>query len=170
MKVYKLFLAILFAIGFTACITDGEKYNNLWSLGVGEDLPDFQVTLSDGTNISTDDLADKTAIIVLFNTECDDCRRELPELQKVYTETSDYTVWIAISREENESSVEKFWGTNKLTIPYSAQSDRRIYELFAGSGIPRLYISQHQTIKATFGPDKLPDKEQLIAAINNIAR
>ncbi len=47
---------------------------------------------------------------------------------------------LAISREENEESVAAYWAANGLLIPYSPQEDRRIYNLFATSIIPRIYF------------------------------
>ena len=170
MRIYNLFLSLLFAIGFTSCITDGESYSDLWSISVGDRLPDFTVTTSGGETFSTADLANGTAVIIFFNTECEDCRQELPELQKVYDQTRDKTVWIAISREENELSIEKFWQAKGLTIPYSAQTDRKIYQQFANSGIPRLFIASQKAIKAAFDPDKIPATDQLTAIINQTDR
>lgn len=170
MRLYILTITLLFAIGFTSCITDGESYNDLWSISVGEKLPEFSVAMSDGSTVSSNNLENKLAVIILFNTGCGDCRRELPELQKAYTDTSDDAVWVAISREEDAVSVEKYWQQNALTIPYSAQADRKIYELFASSGIPRIYISDNGIIKAAFGPDDTPSAEQLTSTITRIDR
>ena len=47
---------------------------------------------------------------------------------------------MAISREEDEASVAAFWADNGLQMPYSAQTDRSIYNLFATSIIPRIYF------------------------------
>jgi hypothetical protein len=47
---------------------------------------------------------------------------------------------VAISRAEGEQSVADFWSANNLQIPYSAQEDRKIYDLFASSVIPRVYF------------------------------
>ncbi len=126
--------------------------------------------MSDGQVISSDDLVDQKAVIVLFNTGCGDCRRELPELQKAYVATADNAVWIAISREENERSVATYWGNTHLTIPYSAQPDRHVYELFANIGIPRVYIVANQTITEAFGPDDSPSADKLTAIIKSIKR
>ena len=35
----------------------------------------------------------------------------------------------------------RFWEENHLTMPYSPQSDRTIYSLFALRTIPRIYLS-----------------------------
>ena len=53
---------------------------------------------------------------------------------------------VAISRAEDEDAVAAYWKDNGLQIPYSAQNDRRIYELFASSIIPRIYFVSAQGI------------------------
>ena len=47
---------------------------------------------------------------------------------------------IAIAREESAPEIAAYWQANALSIPYSPQSDRRIFSLFASSTIPRVYI------------------------------
>lgn len=51
---------------------------------------------------------------------------------------------VAISRGEGEDMVAPFWEEYDLQIPYSAQSDRQIYNLFASSIIPRVYFVSAQ--------------------------
>ena len=47
---------------------------------------------------------------------------------------------VAISRAEDEDMVAPFWEEYGLEIPYSAQPDRRIYDMFAKSIVPRVYF------------------------------
>ncbi|MDE5555470.1 MAG: redoxin domain-containing protein, partial [Muribaculaceae bacterium] len=71
---------IFFAIGFASCITDGESYSDSWSIADGSKLPEFQVKTSNGSVFSSSDISDNVAVIVFFNTDCIDCRKELPEM------------------------------------------------------------------------------------------
>lgn len=112
---------------------------------VGDRVPVFTVETvgADGTRgtFSTSQLSGET-VIVLFNTSCGDCRRELPRLNEYYLEHryDEGFQMVAISREEGAESVAAFWKEQGLSIPYSAQTDRRIYQLFASSIIPRVYF------------------------------
>ena len=112
---------------------------------VGDRVPVFTVETvdADGTTgtFSTTQLTGET-VIVLFNTSCGDCRRELPLLNDYYLEHRDDEgfLMVAISREEGAESVAAYWKEQGLSIPYSAQTDRRIYQLFASSIIPRVYF------------------------------
>ena len=112
---------------------------------VGSRVPIFSVNVVDyeglTTSFSTNRLYGET-VIVFFSTQCKDCQRELPELNEYYVKHKDDNGFqmVAISRAEGEQSVADFWSANNLQIPYSAQEDRKIYDLFASSVIPRVYF------------------------------
>ena len=112
---------------------------------VGSRVPIFSVNVVDyeglTTSFSTNRLYGET-VIVFFSTQCKDCQRELPELNEYYLKHKDDEGFqmVAISRAEGEQSVADFWSANNLQIPYSAQEDRKIYDLFASSVIPRVYF------------------------------
>lgn len=161
-------LTFIFAIGFASCITDGESYSEPWSIANGSKVPEFCVTTVDGKDFDSWDLSGKRAVIVFFNTECNDCRRELPKLQKAYEATCNDYEWIAIGRDQDGPKAASFWKENDLTIPYSAISDRSIYSLFASAGIPRVYIVDNLTIVAQFAPETPIDAETLIKTLNTL--
>lgn len=129
-----IFLVSLLSDG---CVADNEEPE--WSLGVGDALPSFSVTMNDGSVLNSKELTGREAVICFFNTDCPDCQRELPILQKEYNRREKDMVYICISREENEGKIADYWHDHGLTLPYSAQTDRRIYNLFANVGIPRIY-------------------------------
>jgi peroxiredoxin len=112
---------------------------------VGDRVPAFSVetVLADGSTatFSTAQLTGET-VIVLFNTSCGDCQRELPRMNDYYLQHCGDKGFqmVAISREEGAESVAAYWKEQGLSIPYSAQTDRRIYNLFASSIIPRTYF------------------------------
>lgn len=104
----------------------------------GDTLPDFSMVLNDGSELTTQSLKGKVVVLIFFHTECPDCQKELPVIQQLYEEyaTNEEVAIYAISREESEEEVADYWERNSLTIHYSAQDDRRVYELFSTSGIP----------------------------------
>lgn len=107
---------------------------------VGQQVPSFVVSINDGTTFNSSQMGRKPVCIVFFNTSCSDCRKELPIVQQIYEEFSDSIQFVCISRAEDRKSIQAFWTQKRLTLPYSAQTDRKIYNLFALSSIPRLYI------------------------------
>lgn len=143
---------VSFILMFCGCVTDRDEPE--WSLQPGARLPDFEVTLNNGDHVTTESLKGKGGIIVFFSTACSDCRRELPEIQRYYEECLSQNrqeVFMCISREEGWESIESYWRDNGFTMPYSAQTDRRIYNLFATSGIPRVYeVNQELVITRAY--------------------
>lgn len=171
MKHAGIFYLILlpFLMIMNSCVTDDEP-DNFRSLTVGDSLPNFTVVLNNGETVNPEILKGKVSLIVFFNTSCGDCRRELPEIQVVYEELKqDPEIKIfAISRAQENRSIEEYWKENHLTIPYSAQNDRKIYNLFAQSVIPRIYIADSQgIITAAFGDKDMPDAAGLIESIES---
>lgn len=164
MNFIKHFCAILLIVLLQSCVTEDEPSGA--AIKPGDTCPEFDITLNDGTLVSTEDLRGHISIIAFFNTSCGDCRAELPELQKVY----DYirvnnpeVKLICISREETAYSIERYWKENSLTLPYSAQPDRNIYNKFATTGIPRIYIFDPSlTLIAYFTDNPLPTAETII--------
>lgn len=125
-------------------------------INVGSPLPTFSVfvhdvyTMNDGTTqptfsnarlVTTDSLRGKPSVIIFFNTTCPDCQRELPALNSRFLRSNTDTTFVAISRQEAFDAVSSYWLQHNLSIPFSAQSDRAVYSLFAKKGIPRIYIS-----------------------------
>ena len=117
---------------------------------VGDRVPSFSVTITDGgeeRTFSTSQLTGET-VIVFFNTWCPDCQRELPRLNQYYLQHKDDKGFqmVAISRGEGKDVVARFWSEHELLIPYAAQEDASIYELFASGIIPRVYFVSAQGI------------------------
>jgi peroxiredoxin len=136
----------------------------------GDVLPDFSVVLNDGSELSRKSLEGKVAVLVFFHTGCPDCRKELPIIQQLYEEYAAHegAGIYAISREEGREEVGDYWAENSLTIPYSAQDDRRIYELFSTSGIPRVYVcGQDGRIVSMYSDNPIATYSQLKADVEN---
>lgn len=120
-------------------------------LSVGDYIPDFTITMNDGSALTGAQLREGVTCIVFFTTECSDCRLTLPHIQKAYDEYSGKGVqFVLISREDDATSVDRYWIQQEFTMPYSAQSDRDIYELFARTRVPRVYICKDGQIKQIF--------------------
>ena len=153
----------MFVCSLQACISDEPRQGT--DLLPGDSLPVFSVTLTDGSVISNKSLEGKRSLIVFFNTSCPDCQQELPVIQEIYDiiKDDDRFVCLAISRQEGEESVEEYWAANNFTIPVSPQLSRDIYNLFASSGIPRIFISDTTGIITFASSDvDMPDFQSLL--------
>ena len=135
---------VLLCLLITGCGSIHDEDDVTERVHVGDRVPSFAVEMvKDGVSstFSTSHLTGET-VIVFFSVKCGDCKRELPELNDYYLAHKDDPGFqmIAISRAEGEDLVVPFWEEYGLQIPYSAQTDRHIYELFASSVIPRVYF------------------------------
>ena len=152
-------LALMVLVLFSSCISDDPSEET--SLGVGDSLPTFQVTMNDGSTIRTADLLGGVSVIVLFSVDCGDCRVELPEVQRLWDMQLGIPI-VLIARENTEEQIKTFWQQAQLTMNYSPQSDRKIYSLFASSRVPRIYISDAQgIIRFSHADDAMPSAEQM---------
>lgn len=154
---------------FSSCVNDDDPENT--GVGVGDRLPEFKVTLSDNSTVSTQSLKGKVAAIEFFNTSCEDCRRSFPEFQKAYDSfsTNPDVVFVAIAREEDYSSIRQYWDSNNLSIPFAPETGRSCYNLFATVGIPRLYIADRNgIIVAAFGPEDYPSAGSITELIEKL--
>lgn len=150
---------IVMALIIGSCIK--EKQTGA-ELVVGDRIPEFTVTLDSGVSVSGTDLSQGVSCIVFFHTTCPDCRKALPILQEVYEQYCSKDVkFLLISREELAESIELFWTENSLTMPYSAQKDRSVYEKFAKTRIPRLYICKEGIITRIFTDNPVPTYEDI---------
>ena len=143
-----LFRVLMMAFMLVGCTidehNDGPDPDESNLIRVGDRLPRFSVDVitDDGiSSFSTERLTGQT-VIVFFNTSCSDCQRELPELNDYYLARRSEPGFqmVAIAREEGRESIAAFWQAHHLSIPYSPQSDRHIFSLFATQTIPRVYI------------------------------
>lgn len=151
----------------TSCVTDDEE--DAPSAGadlvVGNPIPDFTVTMNDGSRVEDEDLLGHVSLIVFFHTGCKDCQKELPVIQRFYDSYPQCRV-VCISRAETEKSIAGYWKENGLTMPYSAQPDKTVFGLFATQSIPRVYVvDAGGIIRAIFTDNPLATFEQLEDAV-----
>ncbi len=136
----KTILGLIFLFLFCGCITDKDE--PAWSLQPGDHIPEFRIVMNDGGIVTSRSLEGRRSIIIFFSTTCQDCRNALPKIQTAYEQSlsqEDAPRYICISREENDESISSYWVEHNLSLPYSAQDTRKVYNLFASSGIPRVY-------------------------------
>ena len=163
----RILASLSILIGLCGCIK--EKRNG-HEISVGDHIPDFEVMMSDGTIVTDVSLNGAVSIIMFFHTSCPDCRQTLPVVQEIYDSYVEKGVkFVLISREQTKEEIETFWAEKGLTMPYSPQTSREVYSLFAQSRIPRIYISDRNcTVRTIFTDDPRPSFIDIDAALNSI--
>lgn len=137
----------------------------------GDELPDFSVEMNDGTVLDRSSLMGKVSVLVFFHTGCPDCQQEFPALQELYEhyQGDDRVKIVCISREESADDVAAYWQQHGLTLPYSAQPDRKVYALFSEEGIPLVYISDTACrVQYLFTDNPLAAYADLLEAVSRL--
>ena len=139
---------------------------------MGDKLPDFEVVMSDGSVVSNESLKGNISLVMFFHTSCPDCQQALPRVQYIYNEYLQKGVSFAlIGRECGKAEIEAYWSENGLNMPYSAQNDRGVYNIFASSRIPRIYISdENGTVRYIFTDDPVATLEDLKSSLDVLIR
>ena len=165
-RISAIFFSIFLLVG---CINEEVPSGEV---KVGDRLPAFEVVMNDGTVVTDASLIGKVSVVMFFHTSCPDCRQALPRVQEIYDEYVQKDVLFAlISRECTADEIRAYWEENSLDMPYSAQNDRAVYNLFASSRIPRIYISdENGTVRYIFTDDPVATVEDLRSSIESLIR
>lgn len=168
-RLYAIFVIALCALWLGGCIHDDAPHRRE-KVRVGDSLPDFSVTMNDGSVVTGASLREGVAVVLFFHTTCPDCQQLLPQIQPLYDDYSVRGVAFAlISREESAESVSHFWSAHNLSMPYSAQEDRAVYSLFAKSLIPRVYISDKSgKVRYIFTDNPVPSYHEIAAVLETL--
>lgn len=159
-KFYKILFLFLFLL--SSCIY--EKEEKLVDVVVaGDVMPSFNVIDNKGNNVNSKDFIGKVSFITFFHTQCPDCVYELPICQQIYNKyVGEDLAFLCISREEAFSEVQDYWNINSFTMPFSAQEDRLVYNMFARSGIPFVVIADKKgVIRFIYNDKDMPNYNQL---------
>ena len=109
-------------------------------VGVGDQVPDFVVPMTDGKSVAMADLRGKVVLITLWASWCPSCRKEFAAIAKGaldgLTEHKDF-VWLPIAREENLATVKVWFEQKGYDFVSGYDTDRTIYSLCAEQEIPR---------------------------------
>ena len=168
----KRIIYIVYVLLTALCMQGCIKENVGADLKIGERLPDFAVTMNDGTVISDDSLMGNVSCVVFFHTTCPDCQATLPVVQSIYDEYISKGVTFAlISREQAADEIDIFWKEKGLNLPYSAQENRYVYNKFASMRIPRVYICDKDgIIRYIFTDDPIPVYDDLMSSLESLIR
>lgn len=150
---------------FSSCTIEDNTPKSA-GLQIGDALPLFSISNNYGEIVSHHSCIGKVSLIVFINTECSDCRKALPAIQKVYdlfSENND-CLFAVIARGEDEEKARSWLETQGYTFPTFSDNNAEIYSLFAISGIPRIYLSGKRSYISTIQVENV-NEERLIRNI-----
>ncbi len=111
----------------------------------GQQMPDFQMELTDGTTINTANLRGKVVMLQFTASWCGVCRKEMPhiesEIWQKYKSNDNFALY-GIDLKEPLETVKKFAGDMKITYPLALDPEGKIFYTYAvkGAGVTRNVI------------------------------
>lgn len=112
---------------------------------IGQQMPDIEMTLTDGTKVTTADLKGKVVMLQFTASWCGVCRREMPHIEKEIWQkhkNNNNFALIGIDMDEPLETVKKFAADMKITYPLALDPGGEIFYTFAakGAGVTRNVI------------------------------
>ena len=89
----------------------------------GEEVSDFEVTLSDGSTFRLSDQRGKAVLVNLWATWCPPCVAEMPDLQKLSEDYADSLVVLGVNISDSAEDAAAFMEENGYTYPLYVDAD-----------------------------------------------
>lgn len=127
----KIFIGLLAFVIVSS--TFAQQENRGYIVNVGDDCPDFNITLQDGSKTSLEELKGKVFMLQFTASWCGVCRREMPHIEKdIWKAHKDKgLVVIGVDRGEPLETVVKFAETMKISYPLALDEDESVFQKFA---------------------------------------
>ena len=117
----------------------------------GEPAPNFRLESPDGSVTALDDLRGKVVWINFWATWCRPCRKELPDIQKLYDEKRAAGLEVlAINVEEDAADARAFFDELGVSLPMLLDRNAEVYDQYALRGLPdSFFVDRDGNIAAT---------------------
>jgi peroxiredoxin len=100
----------------------------------------FSLTSLDGKTYSLDAMRGKVVLLNFWATWCPPCRKEMPDMQKLYAELAPKGFVVLAVSDEKRDVVEKFLADKHYTFPVLLDDARKAHESFDVEGIPKSFL------------------------------
>ena len=159
--VLKLLASFLLSALFLACDNDDG-----YQASVKGSVMQFSFHTVDGDEVSSDQLSGCPYMLVVFNTRCGDCQKELPVIDKVAGLYGGKIGLVILSYSQTKEDVGAYWSQNGFSMPFEVPSDNDICRRLAPEGIPQIYVvSSDGIVMSTFNDKDMPDFDTLCQSV-----
>lgn len=154
---------LLLFVLLVSCVQDhDESDNSAMKVNVGDYVPAFILSGSDGNEVSSASLEGQIYILNFFDTGCPDCREELQVMQKVFDKFHGNVPILNVPRSQTDEEVKAYWNKAGLNMPFYMPNDKNLYYRFATKIIPRTYIVDgNGRVRAAFSDKPIADSATL---------
>ncbi len=101
---------------------------------------DFTLTDLQGKTWTLKELRGKVVLVNFWATWCPPCRKEIPDLEKLYSHFKDQGFVVLAISDEDESKVAPFIAQEKASYPVLLDPGHKINDLFQVDGIPKSFV------------------------------
>ncbi len=143
----------------TACVTGDPDPEYVNYVEPGDSVPSFTASGPHGTFTSPDGFTGKISVLVLFNTGCPHCDTEMPKIYELWKKIVDDPARqvVAIARDQTAEEVAADWPHGEMK--YYTDPERYVFNKFADSYIPRIYIIDSGGVIRWMAVEKLLDED-----------
>ncbi len=120
---------------------EAEKLMARPERGREDEAPDFQVTTSQGQQLSLQSLAGRIVVMDFWATWCPPCRESVPELKDLTKKyPTDKLVLISVSADKDENAWREFVAKKKMDWAQYRDSDHRVLDAFGIRAFPTYLV------------------------------
>lgn len=146
-------------------------------LGIGDTLPDWELTYSAGKGLQTKSLLGKPTVLYLSSLNCGPCLKASPYISKMYFKynENDIAQFVVLYPYDSKQQIDKYIEANDISHPilYNSNSNNK-YEIINNLKypVPTLILMDKNNrivwVKTGFHPDIEEEIEDQIAEINKV--
>jgi len=116
------------------------------TIEAGKKAADFLLRDLQGSDVRLRDLHGKIVVLDFWATWCPPCRKELPEVVKLYEQYRDQDVAVFGISDESSGIVKKYLSGNKFTLPVLVDEHKSVGRMYGAHAIPTLVVIDREGI------------------------
>jgi len=162
-----ILLLVLIGYGIWQALAAGQTKEV--GLAVGDTAPDFTLPTLNDEPIQLSQLRGKPVIINFWATWCPPCQREMPDLEKFYSDYQSHVEFLSVNltSQDRREKVASFIEQYGVTFPVVLDTKGKILKLYNIQTIPTTYILDENGVirKKALGPLTYKQLQETIALL-----